>query len=130
MFYEKELNKAIKQYYIDDDIITYRGTSEKYYKNKKVGDTFEGKVFYSTSVKYEQAEVFAEDITEYSEDGSKSILLEIKVPKGKNALYIGKNTNYAPDGYTVNEYELLLSNKNKYKVENIKDGKITLEVIS
>lgn len=63
VYYEKELNKAIKQYYIDDDIITYRGTSEKYYKNKKVGDTFEGKVFYSTSVKYEQAEVFAEDIT-------------------------------------------------------------------
>lgn len=87
LFYEKELNKAIKQYYIDDDIITYRGTIEKYYKNEKVGDNFEGKVFYSTSVKYEQAEVFAEDITEYSEDGSKGILLEIKVPKGKNALY-------------------------------------------
>ena len=55
--------------------------------------------------------------------------MEIKVPKGSKALYIGKNTDYKPDGYTVNEYELLLSNKTKYKIEKIENGKIVLEMI-
>lgn len=127
--YTESINKSINKYTIDSNIISYRGTNEKYYKNYKVGDIFEGKVFYSTSVNYDQAKIFADDITEYSDDGSRGIILEIKVPKGSKALYIGKNTDYKPDGFTVNEYELLLSNKSKYKIEKIKDDKITLEMI-
>lgn len=128
-YYTKSLNGSIDKFTVDSNIITYRGTNENYYKGYKVGDTFEGKVFYSTSVNKEQAKVFADDVTEYSDDGSKGVLLEIKVPKGSKALYIGKNTDYKPDGYTVNEYELLLSNKTKYKIEKIENGKIVLEMI-
>lgn len=123
-FYEKSLNDAINKFILKDDIITYRGTNEKYYKNYKVGDVFEGKVFYSTSLDYEQAKVFADDVIEYDEDGYKGVLLEIKVPKNSRALYVGENTDY-----TVNERELLLSNKVKYKIEKIEKGKIVLEVL-
>ena len=123
-YYVKSLNSSIDKFTIDSNILTYRGTSEKYYKDYKVGDTFEGKVFYSTSVNKEQAIAFADDVTKYSDDGSKGVLLEIKVPKGSKALYIGENTDY-----DFNEYELLLSNKTKYKIEKIDDGKIILEMI-
>lgn len=122
--YTKSLNSSINKFTVDSNIITYRGTSGKYYKGYKVGDTFEGRVFYSTSVNKDQAKAFADDITEYSDDGSKGVLLEIKVPKGSKALYIGKNTDY-----DFNEYELLLSNKTKYKIEKIENEKIILEMI-
>lgn len=128
-YYTKNLNSSIDKFTVDSNIITYRGTSEKYYEGCKVGDTFEGKVFYSTSVNKDVAKAFADDATEYSDHESKGVLLEIKVPKGSKALYIGKNTDYKPDGYTVNEYELLLSNKTKYKIEKIENGKIILEMI-
>lgn len=122
--YTKSLNSSIDKFTVDSNIITYRGTSEKYYKGYKVGDTLEGKVFYSTSVNKDQAKAFSDDIIEYSDDGSKGVLLEIKIPKGSKALYIGENTDY-----DVNEYELLLSNKTKYKIEKIDNGKIILEMI-
>lgn len=128
-FYEKDLNDAINKFILKDDIITYRGTNEKYYKTYKIGDVFKGKVFYSTSLDYEQAKVFADDVTEYDEDGYKGVLLEIKVPKKSKALYIGSNTDYKEGNYTVNEHELLLSNKVKYKIEKIEKGKIVLEVL-
>lgn len=128
-FYEKGLNDAINKFILKDDIITYRGTNEKYYKTYKVGDVFEGKVFYSTSLDYEQAKAFADDATEYDEDGYKGVLLEIKVPKNSKALYVGGNTDYKDGNYTVNERELLLSNKVKYKIEKIEKDKIVLEVM-
>lgn len=92
---------------------------------------FEGKVFYSTSLDYGQAKAFADDVTEYKHeyDGYEGVLLEIKVPKNSKALYIGGNTDYKDGNYTVNEYELLLSNRVKYKTERIEKGKIVLEVI-
>ena len=129
--YEADLNNAISKFKLKDDIIVYRGTCEKYYKNYKVGDAFEGKVFYSTSLDYEQAKVFADDITEYKHeyDGYEGVLLEIKVPKNSKALYVGGNTDYKDGNYIVNEYELLLSNKVKYKIEKMGKGKIILEVV-
>ena len=103
-YYTKSLNSSIDKFTVDSNIITYRGTNEKYYKGYRVGDVFEGKVFYSTSVNQNWAKAFADDITQYSDDGSKGVLLEIKIPKGSKALYIGKNTDYDD-----NEYELLLA---------------------
>lgn len=123
-YYTESLNSSIDKFTVDSNIITYRGTSEKYYKGYKVGDIFEGKVFYSTSVSEDQAKAFADDITKYSEDGSKGVLVEIRVPKGSKALYIGENTDY-----DFNEYELLLSNKAKYKIKNFDNDKIVLEMI-
>lgn len=123
-YYTKSLNSSIDKFTVDSNIITYRGTNEKYYKGYRVGDVFEGKVFYSTSVNQNWAKAFADDITQYSDDGSKGVLLEIKIPKGSKALYIGENTDYDD-----NEYELLLSNKAKYKIEKIENGKMILEMI-
>ena len=56
-------------------------------------------------------------------------MLEIKVPKNSKALYVGGNTDYKDGNYIVNEYELLLSNKVKYKIEKMGKGKIILEVV-
>lgn len=56
---------------------------------------------------------FADEVREY--------LLDIKIPKGSKVLYIGENTDYG-----VNEYELLLSNKTKYRILKIKNDKIIL----
>lgn len=129
--YETDLNNAINKFELKDDIVVYRGTCERYYKDYKVGDIFEGKVFYSTSLDYGQAKAFADDVTEYKHeyDGYEGVLLEIKVPKNSKALYIGGNTDYKDGNYTVNEYELLLSNKIKYKIEKMEKGKIILEVV-
>lgn len=99
---------------MQDNIITYRGTSQKYYKDYSVCDVFNGKVFYSTSVDYEQALAFANDIALYNDDEYKGVVLEIKVPKNAKCLYIGSNTDF-----DTNEYELLLSNKTIYKIQSI-----------
>lgn len=128
-YYEKYINNAIDKFQMDQDIITYRGTKEKYYQDYKVGDIFEGKVLYSTSVNYEQAKAFADDITMYDDYGNKGVVLEIRVPKKTRCLYIGENTNYAPGGIVSNEYELLLSNRNQYKVIEFENDKIVLEVV-
>jgi hypothetical protein len=128
-YYEKFLNSAMDKFKLNEDIITYRGTNEKYYQNYKVGDIFNGKVFYSSSLNYEQAKIFAEDAAYYSDYQNKGVVLEIKVPKNTKCLYIGKNTNYAPDGVTINEYELLLSNKTNYKVISMSEDRICLEVV-
>ncbi|MDO4710634.1 MAG: ADP-ribosyltransferase [Peptostreptococcaceae bacterium] len=127
--YEDSLNSAIDHFVLDEDIVTYRGTNEKYFKSYQVGDVFESKVFYSTSLDHEQAKAFAEDATAYDEDGYKGVLLEIRVPKKTKVLYIGENTDYKPSGYTVNEKELLISNKTKYQVKDIKKGEVILEVV-
>lgn len=124
-YYEPLLNSAIDKFELKKNIITYRGTNEKYYQNYKVGDIFNGKVFYSTSLNEEQAKIFAEDAAYYSDYQNKGVVLEIKVPKNTKCLYIGKNTDYE-----ANEFELLLSNKCKYKIESISEEKIVLEVVN
>ena len=128
--YVDNLNNSIEKFKLTKDIITYRGTNEKYYKNLKIGDIFKGKVFYSTTINYEQAMDFAYDHTKYDEEGYKGILLEIQVPKNTKCLYIGSNTDYNDGNFIINERELLLSNKLKYKVKDINNGKIVLEVIN
>lgn len=128
--YVDNLNNSIEKFKLTKDIITYRGTNEKYYKNLKIGDIFKGKVFYSTTINYEQAMEFAYDHTKYDEEGYKGILLEIQVPKNTKCLYIGSNTDYNDGNFIINERELLLSNKLKYKVKDINNGKIVLEVIN
>lgn len=123
-YYEPYLNSAIDKFELKEDIIAYRGTNEKFYQDYKVGDIFNGKIFYSSSLNEEQAKIFAEDAAYYSDYQNKGVVLEIKVPKGAKFLYIGKNTNYKG-----NEWELLLSNKNNYKVESISEERIVLEVV-
>ena len=117
----KNINSAIKKFKLDKDLITFRGTKAKYFKGVSEGDVISGKVFYSTSLDKDQAMAFYNDIKDYYEEEAK--FLEIHVPKGTKALYIGANTNYE-----VNEKELLLSNKLKYKVKKIDGDQMVLEV--
>lgn len=117
----KNINSAIKKFTLDKDLITFRGTKAKYFKGVSEGDVISGKVFYSTSLDKDQAMAFYNDIKDYYEEEAK--FLEIHVPKGSKALYIGANTNYE-----VNEKELLLSNKLKYKVKKIDGDQMVLEV--
>lgn len=117
----KNINSAIKKFTLDKDLITFRGTKAKYFKGVSEGDVISGKVFYSTSLDKDQAMAFYNDIKNYYEEEAK--FLEIHVPKGSKALYIGANTNYE-----VNEKELLLSNELKYKVKKIDGDQMVLEV--
>lgn len=117
----KNINSAIKKFTLDKDLITFRGTKAKYFKGVSEGNVISGKVFYSTSLDKDQAMAFYNDIKDYYEEEAK--FLEIHVPKGSKALYIGANTNYE-----VNEKELLLSNELKYKVKKIDGDQMVLEV--
>lgn len=117
----KNINSAIRKFKLDKDLITFRGTKAKYFKGVSEGDVISGKVFYSTSLDKDQAMAFYNEIKDYYEEEAK--FLEIHVPKGSKALYIGANTNYE-----VNEKELLLSNKLKYKVKKIDGDQMVLEV--
>lgn len=117
----ENIGTAISKFKLTKDLITYRGTKAKYFKGLKEGDVFSGKVFYSTSLDKDQAMAFYTDIRDYYEEEAR--ILEIRVPKNTEALYVGKNTNYE-----VDEKELLLSNKLKYKIKEIKGDNMVLEV--
>lgn len=117
----KNISTAISKFKLDKDLITYRGTKAKYFKELKEGDVFSGKVFYSTSLSRSQAMEFYTDIRDYYEEEAR--FLEIRVPKNTEVLYVGKNTNFK-----VDEKELLLSNKLKYKIKEIKGDNMVLEV--
>ena len=45
---EESLSNAIEKFNLSDDIITYRGTCAKYYKDYNVGYIIDSKIFYST----------------------------------------------------------------------------------
>lgn len=63
------------------------------------------------------------NLTECNKKRYKGILLETKVREGTKVLYIANDTDCKTEGYPVNEYELLLSNKVKYKIEKSKKVK-------
>lgn len=96
----KNLEKAINQFKIKDDIIVYRGTNGKYYDNLKQNSEFTSNMFYSTSLNEGWARSFAIDV---------DTVLEIKVPKKSSGFYIGNHSGR-------NEYELLLNRNTKFKV--------------
>ena len=116
----KNMDSAIAKYNLEDDIIVYRGTDRKYYENLKVNDIIEEKVYYSTSLSQEVAEQFVID----RKNPSDGILVEIRVPKGSNVLYIGNN------GAFESEQEMLIARNTKYKVLEIERDRIILEIIN
>ena len=116
----KNMDSAIAKYNLEDNIIVYRGTDRKYYENLKVNDIIEEKVYYSTSLSQEVAEQFVID----RKNPSDGILVEIKVPKGSNVLYIGNNGSFEF------EQEMLIGRNTKYKVLEIGRYRIILEIIN
>ena len=116
----KNMDSAIAKYNLEDDIIVYRGTDRKYYENLKVNDIIEEKVYYSTSLSQEVAEQFVID----RKNPFDGILVEIRVPKGSNVLYIGNNGSFEL------EQEMLIGRNTKYKVLEIGRDRIILEIIN
>lgn len=124
VFIDREIetiDEAMSKFDLKDNIVTYRGTNKKYYDKYNVGDTFTEKVYYSTSLKENNAKEFLSK--HKSVDNDNSMLVEIRVPKGTKSLYVGENGNFKQ------EYELLLSKGLKYKVIEKKEHKIILEII-
>ena len=114
------MDSAISKYNLEGDIIVYRGTDRKYYEDLNEGDIIQEKVYYSTSLSQEVAEQFVID----RKNPSHGILVEIRVPKGSNVLYIGNN------GAFELEQEMLIGRNTKYKVLEIGRNKIILEIIN
>lgn len=109
------IDSLISKYKLTEDIITYKGTSEEYYEDAKIGERITIPVYLSTSLSEETANHF-------SDKNKDPVVLEIRVPKGSNCLYIGDNT-----GYDF-ESELLLGRNTKFKVVDKQFRKIILEV--
>lgn len=113
---ENKIDSAISKYSLKDDIITYKGTNRKYYEELKIGDNFKLKMYNSTSLNENIAKTFLEE-------KNNAVMLEIRVPKSTSCLYIGNNSAYEF------EAELLLNRNLTYKVVDINESKIILEVI-
>lgn len=112
-----KIDNAVSKYKLDDDIVAYRGTCAAFYSNYGVGDNFREDMFYSTSLKKEIAETFAND-------NKSPYMLQIRIPMGTRCIYIGENTDYDF------EAELLLSRGLTYKVIGKSDNDMILEVIN
>ena len=131
------IDKAIKQSEIKKDIVVFRGTSDEFWNNMQIGDVKELPTYSSTSLKESIAQKFARKQTF---KGKEKAVLEIKVPKNSQAMYIG-------DIYrSTNEYEVLIGRDTKYKLigkkvvdpsyyengiyhQDVKYTKYTLEVV-
>ena len=98
------------------NITNFVGGRVEEYEQELVGDEFNLEMYTSTSLNENIAKTFAED-------KENAIMLEIKVPKKTKCLYIGNNSAYEF------EAELLLARNLKYKVINMSEDKIILEVI-
>ena len=120
------LDETMSKFELKENITTFRGTNKKHYDKYNVGDTFTEKVYYSTSVKENNAKEFLSKHKGTDANGDlydNSMLVEVRVPKGTKSLYVGKNGDYKQ------EYELLLSRGLKYKVIEKKEHNIILEII-
>ena len=111
-----DTEKTINKFELKENITTYKGTSSEYYKDYKIGDTFEMKEFNSTSINKEVA-------TNNFKDKQNPYTLEIRVSKGTKAIYLGKNSANS------NEYELLINKGTSYKVIEKNENGMILEVI-
>lgn len=111
-----DTEKTINKFELKENITTYKGTSSEYYKDYKVGDTFEMKEFNSTSINKEVA-------TNNFKDKQNPYTLEIRASKGTNAIYLGKNSANS------NEYELLINKGTSYKVIEKSENSMILEVV-
>ena len=115
------IDSAIEKFNVTDDLVAYRGTSSKHYNDLNAGDVFTEKGYYSTSLSESVAEEFKD---ETSARGGNPVMVEVRVPKGAKAIYLGHN-----GGDNFDENELLVARDTKYKVIDKSRDKIVLEVI-
>lgn len=113
---------------LKDDIVVYKGSAYEYYMNTAIGEEYTIHGFNSTTLSDETAQAFF-DINE--KKGLTPCELEIRVPKGTKAVYLGENSKH------TFEKEMLLERGLKYKIignETIdyfgeKKSKIIMEVV-
>jgi len=100
----KDIDGIMNKSIVQNDLVTFRGTSAEYFKDWNVDGVHEYKSFMSTSISKEVVE--KDFLTNYTN----KMLIEVMVPKGTKGLYLG--TNSECDW----EQELLLNRGMKYKV--------------
>lgn len=87
----KDLEKVLRSSPTTVDIIAYRGQEYKYVKHWEIGKVYEIDCFWSTTLDMRVAEKFAAHALN-SPDGA--VLIEIRLPKGTEGLYVGAQTAY------------------------------------
>ena len=99
---------------INDNITVFKGTSSKFYEEIiKGNDEFELPIYLSTTGKESVADKFKRNYGFSSKyKGYDPAILEIRVPKGTNGIYMSDIFN--ENG--LNEYEILLDRNLKYKM--------------
>lgn len=112
----KTLDRTIPKFKLEDDLIVYRGTDKKYFKDLKVGDEFSPGYYFSTSLSKHVANGFLNR-------NSNRLMMKIKVPKESKGLYVGKDSGW--------KYykELILPRDTKYRVISFDGENMELEVI-
>jgi len=100
----KNIDSIMNKSIVQNDLVTFRGTSAEYFKDWNVNEIHEFKSFMSTSISKEVVE------KDFLSSYSNKMLIEVMVPKGTKGLYLG--TNSECDW----EQELLLNRGMKYKV--------------
>jgi len=99
----KTLDGIIGKSETQSDLIVYKGSRAEFYKDWNINETHEREAYYSTTVSKNAVKEF---LVEYKNP----MTIEIMVPKGTKALYLGTNSSLD------DEDELLLNRGLKYKV--------------
>ncbi|MDE7389512.1 MAG: minor capsid protein [Lachnospiraceae bacterium] len=110
-YHAENISRGLKKNKLKHDIICYRSVDVNPVEGLQVGDTFEPKQFFSTSVTQSGAL-------------NKKCKIKILVPKGSNGAYIEKLSKYPK------QREFLLDKDCKYRVKYNKNNKVILEVLS
>lgn len=125
----KNIDSALKKYDLDENVVAFRGDAAKYYDDWNVGEIRSREAFTSTSLDKEMSQAYIDNIK--NNKNMDGIMIEVRVPKGTNCGYIGRNTAITENfEYLENEFELLLARGTKFKVVEKTDNTMVLEVIA
>ncbi len=117
----KLLDEALSKTKLPEDVITYRGIKAKAVERllesggAVAGNVITNKIFMSSSLDKSVAETFAGKV-EQDIVGNKKTLIELRLPKGTHAAYVGKISDL-PD-----EYEVIIKPGVKFKVLGMKES--------
>lgn len=106
--YVSDIDKAINKTVIPDDVVVYRGVRNQEYE---IGKIYNDKAFMSTSLSEKTGNTFLDD---FAKPGDTKSLLEIKVKKGYNGVWMDDFDIREDTG--MKEYELLLKRNTKLKI--------------
>lgn len=105
----KHIDNVIDRFELNIDTLLYRGANKEHYSQYKVGDVFEEKMYWSTSIDHSNARTF-------SLRKGTPLIIEIETPAGKRGMYLGDNSRFK------NETEFLLKRGTKFQVLELTDS--------